>query len=189
MRKVASCAGLVLIFAVSALAQKVPEAELAFGYSYVRASSGGTSTNLHGASGSIAGNLTSWLGIVGDIGAYKATDLPSGVSGNALTYLFGPRISYRNHDRLTPFGQILLGGTRVRVSGGSIGGAGSLGGISGSGSRNAFSVAVGGGLDVKLTESVAVRLVQAEYLMTRFNSQTQNNARISAGLVLRFGHK
>jgi len=52
-----------------------------------------------------------------------------------------------------------------------------------------FAVAVGGGIDVKLTDRVALRLIQADYLMTRFSSTRQDNIRLSAGIVLRFGRK
>ena len=51
----------------------------------------------------------------------------------------------------------------------------------------------GGGLDVKVHHHIAIRLIQAEYLMTRFENLTtgstasQNDMRLSAGLVFRFG--
>ena len=51
---------------------------------------------------------------------------------------------------------------------------------------------LGGGVDVKASEHVAIRLGQVEYLMTRFKEtsasrQTQNNLRFSTGIVYRFG--
>jgi len=52
-----------------------------------------------------------------------------------------------------------------------------------------FTVVAGGGIDVKLTHSVALRLIQADYVMTRFSSASQDNIRLSAGIVLRFGRK
>jgi outer membrane protein OmpA-like peptidoglycan-associated protein len=53
----------------------------------------------------------------------------------------------------------------------------------------------GGGLDITLTRHVALRLFQAEYAVTRFKDPTssagqtawQNDLRLSAGLVWRFG--
>ena len=48
-------------------------------------------------------------------------------------------------------------------------------------------MAMGGGLDVKLTRSLAFRVLQADYLLTRFGGVTQNNARLTTGLVYRFG--
>ncbi|MGA8767592.1 MAG: hypothetical protein WB559_11270, partial [Candidatus Acidiferrales bacterium] len=55
-----------------------------------------------------------------------------------------------------------------------------------SGSENAFAMTAGGGVDWNATTHIGIRLIQAEYLMTRFASETQNNARISAGVVFRF---
>lgn len=53
----------------------------------------------------------------------------------------------------------------------------------------------GGGLDITLHRHVALRLFQAEYLMTRFKDSSilagrtarQNNVRLSTGIVFRFG--
>ena len=176
MRRLLCLVGVVLVFALSAAAQNAPKAEVAFGYSYVRANAGGAGFNLHGGSGSVAGNLNDWFGIVADVGGYKITGLPSGVSGNVFTYLFGPRISYRKHERVTPFVQALFGG--ARISGSALGT---------SGSENAFAMTVGGGIDAKVNANVAIRIVQAEYLLTRFGGERQNNARISAGIVFRWG--
>jgi hypothetical protein len=52
-----------------------------------------------------------------------------------------------------------------------------------------FGVYVGGGLDVKVAPNMSLRLIQADYLMTRFSNARQDNIRISAGLVLSFGGK
>ena len=51
----------------------------------------------------------------------------------------------------------------------------------------------GGGLDVKVHHHLAIRVIQAEYLMTKFEdydtgqAATQNDMRLSAGIVFRFG--
>jgi len=47
-------------------------------------------------------------------------------------------------------------------------------------------MALGGGVDLRLSRSVAFRMIQADYLLTRFGGITQNNARITTGLVYRF---
>ena len=41
----------------------------------------------------------------------------------------------------------------------------------------------GGGFDLKIADHVSLRLGQGEYFMTRFGSYTQNNLRISTGIV------
>ena len=98
-------------------------------------------------------------------------------------YLFGPRIRFHKISRVMPFAQILLGGGRLNASSGGV-----------NAGENGFSVATGGGVDWPLGGHFAVRLVEVDYLLTRFNrvdgsSATQNDLRISAGLVFRFGSR
>lgn len=178
MRKVVGLMGLVLLLAGTTMAQETPQVEVSAGYSFVRDTSGGPGSNLHGGSGSIAGNLNNWFGVVGDFGGYKVTGLPSGLDARMFTYLFGPRLSYRQVRAMTPFAQVLVGGAHASAR---------LGGVSGS--ANAFAFTVGGGLDIRASEHVAIRLVQTEYLLTRFGNQRQDNVRFSAGIVFRFGQK
>src|ERR1017187_3599797 len=178
MKRGALFCGLMLIFAGVASAQdEAPKAEVFAGYSFIHASTNGVGFNLNGGSASVAYNVTPMFGIVGDFGGYKAgSDLGN---GTVYTYLFGPKIAYRQNAKFTPFVQALFGG--AHASGG--GGGGSV-------SENAFAMTVGGGLDWNATPHIGVRLIQAEYLMTRFNfgaaSNRQNGARISAGVVFRF---
>ena len=54
-------------------------------------------------------------------------------------------------------------------------------------SDNAFAMFFGGGLDIGLRKGIGIRIVQADWLMTQFNSQTQNSqGRVSAGIVIKF---
>jgi len=158
---------LVLALAVSASAQDYPKAEVFGGYSYLHTSVLGTGFSSNGASGSISVNPSNWVGLVGDFGVYHRSVLGTGV--NTVTYLFGPKFAYRHSDKLTPYFHFLLGGAHVSGSG-------------------AFALAFGGGFDAKVTPHVAVRLIQADYVLTKFGTNThQNNARISAGIVFRPG--
>jgi len=60
------------------------------------------------------------------------------------------------------------------------------------GSQTEFSMAVGGGIDWRLTSHIRVRGGEVDYLLNHFremdnaNSQVQSNLRVSSGLVLRF---
>ena len=170
MKRFLMLMGAVLALAVSAVAQeKAPRVDVAVGYSYVRDTT--DEGDFHGGSGSFAYNFSRRWGLVADFGGYK---LGGGQSGDltVYTYLFGPRVSYRAK-RLTLFGQVLLGGAHA-----SFGGAG----------QNSFALSAGPGLDWNIGDRFAIRLFQAEYLMTRFGSSThQNNLRASAGLVFRLG--
>jgi hypothetical protein len=53
-------------------------------------------------------------------------------------------------------------------------------------SNSAFATAFGAGIDLKLIPHVWVRPIQIDYLVTRLHSDTQNQARVSAGIVLHF---
>jgi hypothetical protein len=60
--------------------------------------------------------------------------------------------------------------------------------------QNGFAAAFGGGLDIRVTDHVAVKPFQIEYLMTQVPNiwspnNTQNNIRYSAGVVFRIGAK
>jgi opacity protein-like surface antigen len=48
-------------------------------------------------------------------------------------------------------------------------------------------MSLGGGADYKWNEHIAIRVIQVEYLYTHFGGARQNNARIEAGIVFRFG--
>jgi opacity protein-like surface antigen len=91
--------------------------------------------------------------------------------------MVGPRISYRNNEKVTPFAHVQFGGARA-------GGGGS--------SENAFAVALGGGVDAKINDNFAFRVAQFDYLLTRFDGPTsgttanQHNFRFSTGIVFRF---
>lgn len=177
----------VLLFsAVSASAQEsAPKVDVFAGYSYVQANPGVTGTDsfhLHGGNANVAYNITNWLGGAADFGGYtNGNILSSGASGTFSTYLFGPRVSYRHYSRITPFGQVLFGAAHANAAA-----------FNTSGTQNAFAMTAGGGVDYKLFDHFAIRLFQAEYLLTRFHegtltgNKTQNNVRISTGFVFRF---
>jgi len=60
--------------------------------------------------------------------------------------------------------------------------------------ENGFAMTLGGGVDLRFRSRFAIRLIQAEYLLTRFPSvtgasATQNNLRLSTGVIFRFGSR
>jgi opacity protein-like surface antigen len=202
MRKIVWLCGVILLLSVPAMAQDLPKADVFGGYSYVHAnfgtpsSGGGAITgNLNGGSGAVAFYPSKHFGIVGDFGGYKLGTLKQGstsvsVSGSVITYLFGPRIRFGG-EKATPFAQVLFGGAHI----GNVtstdptvcDGAASCTVFA---SANAFAMTLGGGVDIKVSHHLAVR-GQGEYLMTRFSGEgssgttnTQNNARISVGIVI-----
>ena len=176
------------------------------GYSFWRAmptSSSNRMGYLHGGSTSVAYNFNRYLGLVADFGGYDNSKLtligPTGSqtfdsNGSAYSFAFGPRISYRRYERFTPFVQALFGGAHassVKISG-----------CTGSptctplGSDTGFATFLGTGFDIKISRHVALRLLEADFLLTHFkdpfsnNGQGrgwQDNVRLSTGIVFRFG--
>ncbi len=175
MRKLLILLILIPWTAGAAMAQDYPKAEVSGDYMYMRLNPGGA--NCQGVGGSVAGNLNNWFGVVGDFSGCKVTGLASGTSAHAFNYLFGPRVTYRSYGSLTPYAHFLFGGERFSSS---ITGAGSA-------SANAFAMALGGGADYKMSEHLAIRILHVEYFYTHFGGATQNNARIEAGIVYRWG--
>lgn len=168
---------LLLFLAISAVAQDYPRVEVFGGYSYVHSNFAGTGLNFNGGSGSIAVNVTQVIGLVGDFGGYHNNT--SGVSTNNFTYLFGPKFAYRGNERVTPYFHVLLGGIHASSSFGTV-----------SASSNAFALAIGGGLDAKVAPHIAIRVAQIDYLLTKLQDDKddrQNNVRVSAGIVFRWG--
>jgi opacity protein-like surface antigen len=195
MKRLALLCGLAVMFAGVAAAQgDNPKVEAFGGYSLIHngSSFGSQSINFNGAGGSISYNPSGWLGLVGDFGGNHYSK--AGLSANVITYLFGPKLSYRA-SKFTPFAQVLFGGARLSAStppcptfvGVTAQAKGiTLGSCGSSGSINSFAMTFGGGLDYNLTKHIGIRPVQFEYLMTRFGSQTQNNLRYEAGVVFRW---
>jgi opacity protein-like surface antigen len=186
LRVVVSLFSFAALFALSTEAQEERKTIDVFaGYSYVRANpatSGSDGFNLNGGSASVAYNFNHWLSGVADFGGYTNSNiLGTGNGGTLSTYLFGPRVSYHRLNRITPFAEVLFG---VAHTGTTVLGTGN--------SQNAFAMAVGGGVDYRLTGHFSLRPAQVDYLLTRFNefgntnTQTQNNLRVSTGIVFRF---
>jgi opacity protein-like surface antigen len=179
MRKLFILFGFALFATSIAQAQETRGMEISGHYQYVRINpgQGAPAANCQGVGGTFAANVNRWLGLVGDFGGCKVTGMPTGTSSHEINYLFGPRLSYRNYGRVTPYAQVLFGGERLAASATGFP----------STSANSFAMTFGGGADFQLTRHVALRAIQVEYLYTHFGGARQNNMRLQSGLVYRFG--
>lgn len=126
-----------------------------------------------------------WLGATADFSGRSAAAVrPSNV--HQYTYLFGPEVSLPR--RVSPFAHLLLGAGHESISSVATStpyGTGFVFTIPGR-TSSAFSTALGGGIDLKLSKHFWLRPVQVDYLLTRFGSATQNQPRISTGLAFHF---
>lgn len=182
---------LVLGFAVMAprpaSAQSGSRVDVGVDYNYVRTNAPAGNCGcfaMNGGSGWVAYNFSRSVGIVGEIASQQASNISSSSADLTLTsYLAGPRYIWKRTRHFAPFAQLLLGG--VHASGSLAPGSSGL-----TGSANAFALTAGGGLDIGLTRHIALRAFEADYYLTRFDNGTddhQNNLRIAAGLIIRFG--
>lgn len=176
------------------MAQDAPDAEVFGGYSFFKSDGGG---GLQGWNASVAINLGKSFGVVADFSGHYGSqslradfsdpDFPATIIARADAdsklhmILGGPQYSYRKHEKITPFAHALFGAshlsTKATLSFGNITREISAADV-------AFTAAFGGGLDLKLSENVSLRMIQADYVLTRFGSSTQSNARVSVGIVL-----
>lgn len=172
--------------------ENTPAAELFAGYLFTRFNPPGPNNNFHGGVGSITGNINNWFGLAAEFSGSKASGLPSGVHGTAYSYLFGPQFAHHG-GRLTPFVHFLFGAARLSVDAPPVFTVTAVppgSPFSSTSHQNAFASALGGGFDVKLSKHVAWRVIQADYLLTKFkdgDNNLQNNFRAATGLVFRFG--
>jgi hypothetical protein len=184
----------LITLSIPATAQEPPDVEVFGGYSFFKADGGGS---LHGWNASVAGTLSRSFALVADLSGHYGTqslradfsdpDFPGTIiaraESNAKLHMIlgGPQFSYRKHERLTPFARALFGASRLSTKS-TLNFAGITREISSA--DIAFTAAIGGGLDLKLNETVSLRMIQADYVLTRFGSSTQSNARLSVGIVL-----
>jgi hypothetical protein len=101
-----------------------------------------------------------------------------GANTHLKTYLIGPQLRFPGP--ISPFAHFLIGGAHQSTDSAN----GPI--ITASPTRNAFATTLGGGVDLKVLPFISLRPVQIDYLLTHFNSNTQNQFRYSAGILLRF---
>ena len=177
----------VLGLGILASAQVPTAGNIFLGYSYFNADTNVSNrTNLNGWNGSLEGKVFPFVGIVADVGEYYGTQsfpvgICTGVIGSPctassdfktriLTATFGPRVSF-SVGKFRPFVHGLIGVGRT---------SGSL-----NGSDMSLADTLGGGIDYHLVPLIAWR-VQADEVQTRFFHATQNNFRLSTGIVFHF---
>jgi len=166
----------VVVGSCLSVGQVAPRWDFFAGYSYLRFDSPTVGyahwSNLNGFNGEVAFNFTPRLTLVLD---------GNGNYGDQLTvynYMAGPQYTWRS-DKSAFFAHGLFGKAQNTVN------------IE-TATRNGFlsvgrAFAVGGGYDRDLTPRFTFR-VQADYLNTQTFGVTQNDIRISTGLVFHHGH-
>lgn len=176
--------------------------EVSFGVSPAAASVYRKRTGHHGFNGSAVVNLTRYVGIKGDVsGVYKsgrfAFTVPSGIQSTpTVTVAFDGKSSVHNFlggvqfkdnsgdGRVQPFAHALIGAARRSntISGGGFACVGIIP-CPASTKETAFAGAFGGGIDVRLSGRVGVRLIQIDYNPIKYNAGVDHGFRFSTGLI------
>jgi hypothetical protein len=165
VRKLSLLLGLLFFVSFAARAQGIlsDKVELFGGYSFMH-NDNRPDSNLNGFEFAGQYKFTSWLGGVADIDGHYG----GGASVN--NYLFGPQISFPA--RVSPFAQLLVGVAHMHRNG--IGG------------DTSFAAALGVGIDTKIGGPFHWRIIQGDWIHTSLFGGSQNNGRLSTGIVIKF---
>lgn len=198
MKTVRLALGIIFVLLFPAFLHAQDRFEAFGGYSYFRASINETGVqlcpvtqcpsrtftehpSLNGWEGTLVYKPSTDFGLVADFGGHYGS-LPARSGSGSMhtnTYLFGPQVSFPA--RVSPFVHVLAGVAHESTGSGFSGGFAFP-----AHSGNAFAIALGAGIDVKVVPSVWVRLLQVDYLASHFVSSFQNQQRVSAGVVFHF---
>jgi Outer membrane protein beta-barrel domain len=203
--------GIVLLFGTTAFAQDYAKVEVPVGYSFMRFNPENSNIvsgfSLNGGGGGVTVFVNHVFGITAEFNGYGSLSktftfpatansaCPAGcivtADGNLFTYNVGPVLKYRSH-HFEPFVETLFGGAHSNVYGNLLKACQAACTTSGSPSNNAFDFVMGGGIDIPVTKSIAIRPAQFDFVLTRFGNnftkgnQNQSNFRYGAGVVFRF---
>jgi hypothetical protein len=151
-----------------------PHYEYFGGFTYFRESE----ENYVGYDGTFFYNPCKHIGVGGEFSYLWHLGSQTGESSSLYPYLFGVQLNDRK-EKYNIFGHALFGGVYARNSF-------TVGGVTTTVSSNAFGMKLGGGIEFTISPHFGVRPLEADYFLTHFGGQTQNNFSYSGGIVLKF---
>jgi hypothetical protein len=154
--------------------------QIEIGYQFNRDNLLGSPFNTNGVNISVARYFRTWFAAEAQLGAgfthdTGGTTIPPNLVAKSLFVGAGPRVVYRNRSRYEPWAHVLVGLDHYRFtqSGGLLG------------SNSSFGLTPGGGVDVYLTPSIAVR-GEVDEVFSRFFGTNQRSFQAVGGLVFNF---
>jgi len=151
--------------------------EFFVGYKYA-SSSAQPVKDLSGFDGDFSLRTNSWLSLRAEVGTGSGTQ--NKIYFHRQTLLFGPQLTIYSNHRMRAFLVALVGlvhdSSKFR-----------LGTASSRSSASACIWALGGGLDVRLSDRISFRVI--EILPNLFPGEWQNDGRITTGMIFHFGGK
>jgi opacity protein-like surface antigen len=167
--------------------------ELFAGYSPLRNFSGADGgvehpDTLRGWNASLTTYIKPWIGITADFsGHYDGRYFRIGFLNDSIVIrgnefmshrgMVGPQVKLR-HGRWEPFSHAMFGVGRISTE--------ALPPSTGGGHSTHFAYALGGGLDLSVSERVKIRLIQADYMRLKTDGVAREGLRTSFGLVFSF---
>ncbi|MFN8006954.1 MAG: hypothetical protein U0V70_08030 [Terriglobia bacterium] len=200
---------------LTAFADDAPKIEVFGEYSYLRFNPtlpGIQNRSFNGGGGGVTFNLNNYFGIKAELMGYGSTNytIPAGTTipgvtppavttapittqGNMFTYLFGPQVTYRT-SKFNAFGELLFGGSNSNGYANVAEAFNGVGANIAGGTQHPFTMAFGGGLDIKVAKNIAIRPVEIDWVVTRYTNpitltNNQNCFRYVAGVVFYLGGK
>jgi opacity protein-like surface antigen len=177
MKKFLLTAGMVLFSTIPVLGQDgaYPRGEVFAGFSYLDADLLFFRETGYGFNLNAVVNPHPNVGIEVDFSVHDFNFV--GVDFQEYLFMAGPRVAGR-FEKVTPFAHALFGLSHVRAVR--------------SESESDFAMAFGVGLDVNVHENVAIRVIQADYVLVRVSQAggqhtNSDNVRVSAGVVFKWG--
>ena len=181
---------------LTATAQTYPRGEAFAGFSYARLNLGQqaglfepTGQNYYGMQMNASFNPKPYMRILlcdfaAEMGKTAVSMRPLRTDLRETQVLFGPEFVLRS-GRTAPFAHTLVGLTNTRL-------VSMLGGydvVPDVAARTNLAFGAGGGLDVRWTRLITVRVVAADYVPTRIGGNWENHFRTSSGVVFTWNYR
>ena len=162
---------LVMAFAVPALAQDIPQVEIALGYANVNVKGFGDRHSGFASHQTI--NLNSWFAIDNYLGYYGFGTSPTYGKTQLITDIFGGKFTYRG-EKVAPYAIAGIGGGFLRFP------------QSGVGTNNSMAFRLGGGVDIPIGENLAWK-VDVSRMSFHFGATTAGGSSYASGTNLSTG--
>lgn len=149
---------------------------------------GGDYEGFNGAEGAITRNISRYVGLKGDYAFHFKSFDTSGFDIDAQTHTLVGGVQFKDNAKDTkvkPFAHFMAGIANARVQFGPVVCITSPCPSVINESETGFAGVIGGGLDVRLSKRVDLRVVQFDYNPTRLDGETQHNFRVGFGIVFR----
>jgi hypothetical protein len=132
----------------------------------------------NGWNASIAANVVKHLAVVADFSGYSRSESNSSYTSKykSHNFLFGPRAMATIENRWTPFVHFLAGNYRYTYARAES--------PNDSSSRSELEMCIGGGLDIKVSDRLAIRPIQVDLMKMGNGDRSGHYGRISFGGVL-----